>query len=179
MLTQIRVDVLLLLHKSPELSPGHCQGVGCLPVLLLTVGTSRGQTVLTLPPAHRGCCTGVADPDPYVFGPPGSGSGFISRRYGSGSSYHQAKLVRKRLIPTVLRLLFEFLSLKNVVNVPLLVISRKTFNTYGSDGSGSATLPKTQGIGSLNAAKSPYFRCHLHTYTWCCASSGPGYKRLK
>jgi hypothetical protein len=27
----------------------------------------------------------VADPDPYVFGPPGSGTGSISQRYGSGS----------------------------------------------------------------------------------------------
>jgi hypothetical protein len=42
----------------------------------------------------------------YVFGPPGSES--ISQRYGSGSGsrsgsfYHQAKKVRKTLIPTVL-----------------------------------------------------------------------------
>ncbi len=48
----------------------------------------------------------VADPDqsdPYVFGPPGSGSGSISQRYGSGSEsfYHQAEIVRKTLIPTV------------------------------------------------------------------------------
>ncbi len=45
----------------------------------------------------------VADPDPCVFGPPGSGS--IRQRYGSGfgsgSFYHQAKIVRKTLIPTV------------------------------------------------------------------------------
>jgi hypothetical protein len=40
------------------------------------------------------------DPDPYVFGPPGSGS--VSQRHGSGSLYHQAKIVRKTLIPTVL-----------------------------------------------------------------------------
>jgi hypothetical protein len=49
----------------------------------------------------------VADPDPntdpsdpYVFRPPGSGSGFISQRYGSGSGsfYHQSKIVRKTLI---------------------------------------------------------------------------------
>jgi hypothetical protein len=44
--------------------------------------------------------------DPYVFGPPGSGSGTgsISERYesGSGSFYHQAKIVRKTLISTVL-----------------------------------------------------------------------------
>jgi hypothetical protein len=38
----------------------------------------------------------VADPDPpdrHVFGSPGSGS--ISQRYGSGSFYHHAKIVRK------------------------------------------------------------------------------------
>jgi hypothetical protein len=44
------------------------------------------------------------NPDPYVFGPPGSGS--ISQRYGSesgpGSFYHHAKMVRKTLIPTIL-----------------------------------------------------------------------------
>jgi hypothetical protein len=44
----------------------------------------------------------VADPDqtdPYVFGPPGSGSGSISQRYGSGSLSKNSK---KTLIPTVL-----------------------------------------------------------------------------
>jgi hypothetical protein len=35
---------------------------------------------------------------PEVFGPPGS----VSQRYGSGSSHHQAKIVRKPLISTVL-----------------------------------------------------------------------------
>jgi hypothetical protein len=35
----------------------------------------------------------VADPDPNVFGPPGS---------GSGSFYHPEKIVRKTLIPGVL-----------------------------------------------------------------------------
>jgi hypothetical protein len=54
--------------------------------------------------------TSVADPDlnpdldPHVFGPPGSGS--ISQRNrsgsGSGSFYHQAKIGRKTLIPTIL-----------------------------------------------------------------------------
>jgi hypothetical protein len=49
----------------------------------------------------------VADPDPYVFGPPGSGSVNQIQRYGSGSGwtrsfYHQGKLVSKTLIPTVL-----------------------------------------------------------------------------
>jgi hypothetical protein len=34
----------------------------------------------------------VPDPDPHVFGPPGS---------GSGSFYHHAKIVRKSLIPSI------------------------------------------------------------------------------
>jgi|LakMenE01Jun11ns_1017448.scaffolds.fasta_scaffold8607414_1 hypothetical protein len=38
--------------------------------------------------------------DPHVFGPPGSGS--ISQRYGSGSFYNHAKIVRKTLIPIIL-----------------------------------------------------------------------------
>jgi hypothetical protein len=37
----------------------------------------------------------VADPDPYVFGPPGFGTGSISMRSGSGSFCYQAKIVRK------------------------------------------------------------------------------------
>jgi hypothetical protein len=73
--------------------------------------------------------TSVADPDPdppdpHVFGPPGSGSGSISQRYGSGSGsfYHHAKIVRKTLIFVTL---FDFLSLKNDVNVPVLSKSNK------------------------------------------------------
>ncbi len=49
--------------------------------------------------------TSVADPnpdtdppDPHVFGPSGS----ISQRYGSGSFYHHAKIVRKTLMSTIL-----------------------------------------------------------------------------
>ncbi len=45
--------------------------------------------------------TSVGDPDPepaHVFGPSAS----TSQRYGSGSFYHQAKIVRKTLILTVL-----------------------------------------------------------------------------
>ena len=57
----------------------------------------------------------VADPDPHVFGLSGS----TSQRYGSGSFYHHAKIVRKTLIPNIFVTLFEFLSLKNDVNVAL------------------------------------------------------------
>ncbi len=63
--------------------------------------------------------TSVPDPpDPHFFRRPGNGS--ISQRYGSGSGYfyHQPKIVRKTLIPSVLWLLLVFLSLKNYVNVP-------------------------------------------------------------
>jgi hypothetical protein len=58
----------------------------------------------------------VADPDPkpdpsdpYVFGPCGSGSRFVSQNgSGSRSFYHQTKIVRKTLIPTVLTSFFYF-----------------------------------------------------------------------
>ncbi len=74
----------------------------------------------------------VADPDPYVFRPPGSispGSGYGSGSEsgsGSGSLYHQAKIVRKTLIYTVLWLLYDFLSLKNDVNVTSKSNKQKT-----------------------------------------------------
>ncbi len=93
--------------------PQHLRGyLPSLAVLLSTrhwkVGPSKVSMVKT----------SVPDPDPQVYGPPGSGS--ISQRYGSGSGsfYHQAKIVWKTLIPTVLWLLLDFLSLKNYVNVP-------------------------------------------------------------
>ncbi len=60
----------------------------------------------------------VADTDLYVLGYLGSES--VSQRYGSGSFYHQAKIieiVRKTLISTVLWPLYDFLSLKTDVNV--------------------------------------------------------------
>ncbi len=83
-------------------------------------------------------CSSVADPDPnpdrirrrYVFGPPGSGSGPISQRYGSGSFYHKAKIVRKTSIPTALWRFFSFLSLKNDVNVPSKSNTQKNLFLY-------------------------------------------------
>jgi hypothetical protein len=52
----------------------------------------------------------------YFFGPP-----------GSGSFYHYAKIVRKTLIPTFLRLLLDFLTLKNDVNVPSKSNNQKNY----------------------------------------------------
>ncbi len=46
-----------------------------------------------------------------------SGSGFICQKYGSGSFYNQAKIVRKTSLTIVLWLLYVFLSLENDVNV--------------------------------------------------------------
>jgi hypothetical protein len=60
---------------------------------------------------------GLLDPDPDP----------LRKRYGSGSFYHQAKIVRKTLIPTALQLLFDFLSLKNEVNVPSKTYKQKNF----------------------------------------------------
>jgi hypothetical protein len=70
---------------------------------------------------NESALSSVRNPDPYVFGPPGSGS--VSRRYksGFGSGYgsfnHQAKIVTKTFIHPVLGLLYDFLSMKNDVNV--------------------------------------------------------------
>jgi len=66
------------------------------------------------------------DPDSYdlyVCGPPGTGS--VSQRYGSRSFYHQAKIVRKNLVCDF----FDFLTLKDNVNIPSKVISKKNFET--------------------------------------------------
>ncbi len=53
--------------------------------------------------------------------PAPSASGSVSHKYGSGSGsgsfHHQAKIARNNLISTVLWLLYNFLSLKNDVNI--------------------------------------------------------------
>jgi hypothetical protein len=87
-------------------------------------------TIIALEHALLGLVSCDADPDPsdpYVFGPPGSVSGSISQSHGSGSFYLQAKIVRKTLILPVLLLLFDFLFLKNDVNVPSKSNKQKTF----------------------------------------------------
>jgi hypothetical protein len=60
---------------------------------------------------------GLPDPDPLVRG---MGS-------GSGSFYHQAKIVKKNLDSYCFVTLLDFLSLKNDVNVPSKSNKQKTF----------------------------------------------------
>ncbi len=102
----------------PDPDPQHCftllnkPHLSCSAFLPVLLGNRLNKFIIHL--------TSVADSDPNpdpsdpnVFGPPGFRSGSISQRYGSesgsGSFYHQAKIVRKTLIPTVLWLLFDFL----------------------------------------------------------------------
>jgi hypothetical protein len=75
----------------------------------------------------------------HVFCPPGSAAGSISQRYGCGSLFHQAKIVRKTLIPTV------------NVNVPSKVISKKTYRMDPDPirGSASGSVPKLHGSATL------------------------------
>jgi hypothetical protein len=71
-----------------------------------TLLSKKGNQVpYTTPPSSPILPDSVPDPDPpdpHVFGPPGSGS--TCQRYGSGSFYHHAKIVRKTLILYILGL---------------------------------------------------------------------------
>jgi hypothetical protein len=58
----------------------------------------------------------VPDPDPYVFGPP-----------GSGSLYHQAKILRKNLDSYCFVTSFGLFSFENDVNVPSKSNKQKRF----------------------------------------------------
>jgi hypothetical protein len=90
----------------------------------------------------------VADPDPYVFRAPGTGSRYF---------YHKAKIVTKILIPTVLWLLYDFLWMMYDVNVlsksnkrenlgnKIVFCSLLENNSIRIRGSG----PKCQGISSI------------------------------
>ncbi len=60
-------------------------------------------------------CYGFGSVGPYVFGPPGSGSGSVCQRYGSEYFYHQAKNLEKHWF--LLTSLWLFI-LENDLNVP-------------------------------------------------------------
>ncbi len=74
----------------------------------LTRSQERFLPILWVKTSGIGRCAmpSVADPDPHVFEPP-----------GSGSFYHHAKMVRKTLIPTILWLFLTVYLCKNDVNV--------------------------------------------------------------
>jgi hypothetical protein len=116
------LDVLCLGLEFPELAllEGDELGVQLLGRVALQAGQRDVHTALRHPRAEaiRSSVLRIRIPTRisriHVFGPLGSESGSISQRYGSGSLYHQRKIVRKTLIPTVLWLLFDFLSLKRM-----------------------------------------------------------------
>ncbi len=108
---------------------------------VLSTLKSAGSTVSLVVRYHKARSAILVDlligsvpdpPDPRVFGPPGSGS--ISQRYGSGSGpgsfYHHAKIIRKNLESYYFVTLFDFLSLKNNVNVPVPSKSNKQKKLY-------------------------------------------------
>jgi hypothetical protein len=72
--------------------------LSCTPVLRIRIRIRRILTFLGLLDPHPDPLIRGLDPDPVP--------------------YCQAKIVRKTLIPTVLLLVLDFLSLKNDVNVP-------------------------------------------------------------
>jgi hypothetical protein len=102
-----------------------------------------------------------------VFGPSGSWSGSVSQRYGSrfrsGSEpfYHHAKIVKKTSIPTVLWLLYNFLFLKNDVNVTSISNKQKNIEFFFTSW---MSLMKIAGFGSVTqcyASMDPYpYRNH-------------------
>ncbi len=74
--------------------------------------------------------TSVPDPDPHFLGLPDPDSDPFSQRCRSGSFYHPSIIKqnsKKTLIPTVLWLLMDFLSLKGYVNVHLKSNKQKKF----------------------------------------------------
>jgi hypothetical protein len=64
-------------------------------------------------------------------------------------SFIKKKLVRKTLIPTVLWLLFDFLSFKNDVNVPSNSIKQKNFKKKKIAGSESLSNSQRHGSATL------------------------------
>ncbi len=84
----------------------------------------------------------VADPNPYVFLPPGSGSRFISQRFGSGSYWFVISLL--------------ILSWKNDVNIPSKNKKQKNLEKKFFIGvqsmtkvAGSGSVPKCHGSATL------------------------------
>ncbi len=85
----------------------------------------------------------VAVPKKYVFSIVVSSQRYVS---GSRSFYHQAKIERKTLVPTVFWLLYDFLSLKIDVNVPSKSTKQNNLRSWRS-------LMKIAGFGSRSLVR--------------------------
>ncbi len=102
----------------------------------------------------------------------------ISQIYGSGSFYHQAKIVRKTLIPTVLWLFYEFSSWKNVVNVSsksnkqikVIFLQKRSLTKIAGSGSESGSISQGYGSADPDPHPDPYQNfmdpqhCKVHTH---------------
>ncbi len=101
------------------------------------------------------------------FGPPGSGS-TTSQRYGSGSGsfYHQAIIVKKTWIHTVLKLLLDFSSLKNDVSVPSKSNKKEKFFLICFLWASWRSMTKIAGSGTLVARRQIPDSDRLRDYYW-------------
>jgi hypothetical protein len=79
----------------------------------------------------------------------GSEYGSFSQKYRSGSFYHQAKIVRKTMTPTVLLLFYDFLSVKNENDVPSKSNKQKKSSRSLTKIAGSGSAPKCHGSATL------------------------------
>jgi hypothetical protein len=95
----------------------------------------------------------VGDPDPYVLRPPGSASGSVKygsvSGSGSGSFHHQAKIVRKTLISSVLRNLYAFLPLFRIRIRIHRMVPYVLRHPGSASCSGSQKVPKCHGSPTL------------------------------
>ncbi len=119
-----------LWYCSPVNWEGDDQLVESVSVLRIWIRVRRIRMFLGLP-----------DPDP------------CSQRYGSGSFYHQSKIVWKTLIPTPLRLLFDFLALIEnwckctfqAEKLSFLLASWRSMTKIAGSGSASGSISQMHG----------------------------------
>ncbi len=93
---QILQILNLWCHYSWKISTRSIDRYRYFPFLSISAFVLPSTPFLLSCPACHCLFISVPDPDPHVFGP------LTCKRYGSRSFYHQAKIVRKTLIPTVL-----------------------------------------------------------------------------
>jgi hypothetical protein len=83
----LHCDVVLLDELLTLSSDAECGSLVKMLVAAIAGSNHAPEAQTSIVTEVLSCCVPDPDsPDPHVFGPPGSGSGSISQRYGSGSS---------------------------------------------------------------------------------------------